>query len=206
MRWPFPLPALSNEERRSVIGASDAPIIMGKSPWCTPYELWQLKMGITQPRPTSTAMLRGIVLEEEARQAFSAERGTCFKPRLIRHSERPWMVASLDGISASGAEIVEIKCPGEHDHAKAEAGTVPSKYHHQLYHQMEVAGLPTAWYYSWNGKEGCAVLFRGDGEEIAQMMAKELEFWECMVQKKAPTLTAGDIKKRETLQKSNRHC
>ena len=47
------------ENRKNHIGASDAPVVMGVSPWDTPYKLWENKLGrritalaiIAQPAP-----------------------------------------------------------------------------------------------------------------------------------------------------------
>ena len=38
----------SPETRRNFIGGSDAPAIMGVSPWDTPYTCWEKKVGLRQ--------------------------------------------------------------------------------------------------------------------------------------------------------------
>jgi len=190
--WPFPQNPLSDEDRKKIIGASDAPVIMRMCPWKTPYRLWREKMGLIHGSATNGAMMRGIAMEPIAREAFSNLMGKFFKPRLVRHPERNWMVASLDGISADGTEIVEIKCPGPKDHATAKEGFIPHKYVYQLYHQMAVTGLSYAWYYSWDGQEGVAIKFEEDQEKIDDMMKEELVFWECMCTRTVPVILERD--------------
>jgi predicted phage-related endonuclease len=44
--------------RRTHRNASETPVVLGQSPWLTPYQLWQQKLGLTQPEVTP-AMLHG---------------------------------------------------------------------------------------------------------------------------------------------------
>ena len=53
--------------RRGGVGASDAPAIMGVSPWMDVEALWLEKTGRATGRPSSFAMRRGQLLEPEAR-------------------------------------------------------------------------------------------------------------------------------------------
>ena len=63
------------EFRRDKIGASDAPIIMGKSPWKTPHQLWEEKIGVRTSSYETAAMRRGKDLESEARKHFEQQTG-----------------------------------------------------------------------------------------------------------------------------------
>jgi putative phage-type endonuclease len=188
--WPIPVEEI--RDRRQIVGASDAPTIMGKNPWMSRHALWMYKCGWEPPKKTSPAMLRGIFLEEEARQAFSEWRGIKFSPKIMYHPEYEWMVASLDGLSENEDEILEIKCPGAKDHATAETLVVPEKYHYQLYHQLAVTGMPFVWYYSWNGATGVPIEFYRDDYKISAMITAELKFW-YGVQEKLPPHLVGDI-------------
>ena len=71
------------EFRRNKIGSSDAPIIMGKSPWKTPHQLWEEKMGIKDSFFESQAMRRGKDLEPEARTAFEEQTGLVMWPDVL---------------------------------------------------------------------------------------------------------------------------
>src|SRR5271170_1345030 len=113
------------EMRRNKIGASDAPIIMQVSPWKTPYQLWEEKLGIAKQKQISYEMQRGTNLEEIARQEFEKMTGLIIFPQVVQHPNFEWMIASLDGIDLAHENIVEIKCPGINDHQYALDGKIP---------------------------------------------------------------------------------
>jgi len=58
-----------HEMRKSMIGASDAPVIMGVSPWKTQHQLWLEKLGLYK-QESGWHMQRGLELEEGARNLF----------------------------------------------------------------------------------------------------------------------------------------
>ena len=60
-----------HEHRRKYRNASETPVVLGVSPWLTPYQLWQQKLGLIEPEVTP-AMLRGTQLEPAARAAYEA--------------------------------------------------------------------------------------------------------------------------------------
>ncbi len=60
-----------HEYRSMHIGASDAPIIMGVSPWRNVKQLYNEKMGLHNTRSTP-AMQRGVEMEPQARKSFAS--------------------------------------------------------------------------------------------------------------------------------------
>lgn len=185
------------EIRRSKIGASDAPIIMGISPWKTPYQLWEEKLQLTAPSQKRSYMQRGLDLEEKARECFEKQTGLIVFPQVIYHPEHEWMMASLDGIDFAHKNIVEIKCPGREDHAQALNGKVPEKYFPQLQHQMEVAGVDESWYFSFDGVDGKYIKVYRDDKYVSKLVAKEQEFWGCMQNLEAPKMTERDFVEKD---------
>ncbi len=179
--------------RRSKIGASDAPVILELSPWKTPYELWMEKMSGNSNTIKTAAMQRGIDLEGECRLNFALEKGISVDPIIVTHKDKPWMMASLDGISRDRKTLVEIKCPGEYDHRSALAGKVPEKYFPQLQHQLEICELDEMYYYSFDGENGVMIKVHRDDKFIKGMIEKELAFWECMQNFKAPKFIDRDV-------------
>lgn len=163
--------------RREGIGASDAPVIMGLSPWQREDELLLLKTGQKAERPANDAMERGKRLEPVARQAYVERTGIVVDPVCVQSRAHAWMRASLDGLSLDGNHVVEIKCPGEKDHSLAAAGTVPGKYFPQLQHILAVTGLAEIYY--WSFRYGHTVLLKVDRDEsfIAELLEKEVAFW-----------------------------
>ena len=97
--------------RRKGIGASDAPVIMGETPFKTPRTLWSIKTGRMQEGPAGPAAQRGRELERFARRAYEQQTGIQVEPLCLVHTEFEWMRASLDGLSFDGSTLLEIKCP-----------------------------------------------------------------------------------------------
>jgi len=165
------------EFRRSRIGASDAPILMGQSPWKTPYQLWMEKNLKTETEETP-AMARGKALEDEARKKFEDMTGLAMMGnRCYVHKERPWQMCSLDGIDMEEKSIVEIKCPNRNDHDTAKSGHIPTKYYGQLQHQMAVMGLDHAYYFSYDGYDGAVVEVERNAEFVRELLDVEKTFY-----------------------------
>lgn len=168
------------EFRRSKIGSSDAPIIMGESPWKTPQQLWKEKKGLKQSSYESPAMRRGKNLEPEARKAFERETGLVVWPDVLIHPQHDYIIASLDGITMDTQAAVEIKCPGEKNHKMAQDGQIPKHYQIQMQHQLAVTGLKTMFYYSYDGQEGITLEVQRDDALIEEILTKEKEFFNFM--------------------------
>ena len=162
--------------RCGLITASDAPIIMGMSPFKKTDQLLNEKY-----RRFSTVanpyMQRGIDLEPIALQEFEKETGLIMFPCVGEH-ENEWMGASFDGMTLEQDAIVEIKCPGKIDMLSAINGDIPEKYKAQLQHQMYVAGLEYMFYYSFSGTCGIIIEVKRDNDFIEIMVEKEREFWD----------------------------
>lgn len=168
------------EVRRKHIGASEAPIIMGVSPWKTPVELWEEKQQMVKDTPINPAMKRGIEMEPVARAAYIKYTSINMEPHVLFHPTNKWMMASLDGISENGEHVVEIKVAGKADHEEAKYKRIPKKYYPQLQHQMEVAGITSMHYFSWNEKSFHLVEVEKDEEYIKNMCEKEKKFWDSL--------------------------
>lgn len=158
--------------RKSRITASELPIILGHSPYCTPYLLWQRKLGFAPPQADNLAMKRGRELESLVRHKVNAERfergdAKAFVPACVEHDELAWAGASLDGYSAEDSELLEIKCPGLQDHQDAEMGKVPPKYRAQIQWQLFVTGAECAVYVSYYNEELAYVLVSPDEDYIS---------------------------------------
>lgn len=189
--------------RRTRIGASEAPIIMGISPWKTPYKLWQEKIGLIEPDKMNSAMQRGVDLEPIAREKFIEMTGIKVFPAVIEHPEHKWMSASLDGHNLKG-DVVEIKCAGRKDHEIALDGKVPEKYFPQLQHQMAVSGADKIYYFSFDGENGVIIVVPRDDSYIKNMIEKEKEFYRCMIELESPPLTDKDyVEKTDHIWKSS---
>lgn len=169
--------------RKNHITATDALIIMGLSPWRTREELLKEKLGLIEPKPKNYLMERGKELEPIARSHAEENFGTFFIPEVCISNEYPWMMASTDGISFDGNMLLEIKCPGKKAHEIAKAGSIPDYYMPQLQHQMAVCGFDECIYFSFDGSEGVTVVVQRDDVYIADLLVKEKEFYDCLINK-----------------------
>jgi putative phage-type endonuclease len=182
--------------RRNKIGASDASCIMGINPWKTSYQLWEEKV-FGKEQEQNGAMKRGSMMEDAARIDFEKQTGISVMPKVVVSPDRPWQMASLDGVSFDGSTFVEIKCPNKETHDMALAGVVPDHYYTQMQHQMSVLKANEGLYFSFDGRKGKVVTVKRDEKYIDEMLGEEEKFYECMISQTAPALSGRDYRARE---------
>lgn len=124
--------------RRGVIGASDAPTIMGENPWKSDEHLFKEKLGLVSEFGGNAATREGHALEAEARKAFSKICKLSLGPTIIQSGEVPYMAASLDGIDLSNSLAVEIKCGVKSYELTERTNMVPKYYYGQLQHALAI--------------------------------------------------------------------
>lgn len=186
--------------RKSGLGASDAPVIMGVSPFTSRFELWLEKTGLGERaefHPLAIkAMARGALLEPEARACYEKKAGgNKFEVLNVIHPVYDFIRASLDGYNAAYNRIVEIKCPGKADLAEAAKGRVPKKYLPQVQLQLLVTGAVACDYFTYDGKDGVTVEVLPDKAYQAQLEKSMVEFWNLVQTKQCPLLTEDDLLK-----------
>ncbi len=165
--------------RRNYIGASDAPAIMGVSPWTTPAQLYRQKVGLDIVEKTFM-MQRGNELEEEARYIFCNEMQLSVYPVRVLHDKIHYMMASMDGLSFDRKIALEIKCPGKKDHEIAASGEIPEKYFPQLQHQMETLDIDEMFYMSYSKAAYYILKMNRDLQYCKTLVEKEARFYECL--------------------------
>jgi len=103
--------------RAAGVTASEAAIILNRSPYKTPWRLWAERTGVAAPEDLSTkpCVQRGIAFEDQARRGFEDRHDTLVLPLCAESTEHPVLRASLDGLSDDG-EPVELKVPTEKTH------------------------------------------------------------------------------------------
>lgn len=181
------------------LGSSDAPIIMGVSPWCSAHVLWQLKTGrLKRDSTPNYAQQMGINKEPKARARYELLNSIECPPMNMEHSEFPHFRVSLDGYNEdNGGLVLEIKCPGLPDHMKAKSGVVPEKYVYQLEMQLFVSGAAMAHYFSYYedklGKVDTVLIeYKSDPKLRTALIEKLHEFWACVKENRPPELSAKD--------------
>ena len=116
------------EWRKGKICASDLPIIMGKSKYSTPLELWKRKLGFTGEQEVNYAMQRGTDLEPVIRDMVNIEKDYNFDPACVENDNYEWAACSLDGIDREKEMICEIKCTNKKNHELAKSGKIPDEF------------------------------------------------------------------------------
>ena len=164
------------------IGASDAPIIMGKSHYTRAYELFKHKTGKgTDPKRNPILQKireRGKLLEPLARAQYEKLTNTTVTPVVAESAVHPFIRASFDGFDLFSGEPLEVKCPGERAHKLALSGLVPEEYVDQVQQQIFVAEADYGNYYSFDGQDGVLLRVPRDQARIDQIVAAEVIFWE----------------------------
>jgi len=178
--------------RRDFIGASDVPIIMGESPWCTPLQLYEKKLGLLD-QVVTTAMARGTQMEEEARQELCRLTGIEMQPHRMFSNRTPCMMANYDARGIFNQQICEIKCPVNPDYPEK----VPEKYYGQLQSQMYVAQVEEMMYFTYHPLGSKLIWCAADPEYQKKMVDKVLEFHARLQQFDPPEPTDKDYDQRQ---------
>lgn len=173
------------------IGASDAPVIMGVSPYKTPLDLYREKKGIYQ-QPQTAAMARGNHLEPYIREQFIEMVGVEVHPGCFEHSELEWCRCSVDGINIQRQMVIEIKAPKKSDHERALNKKVPDHYYPQVQHILFVTGLQFLFYVSYYADDLAIVEVERDDDYIETLVEQEKKFLENVKKGVPPSPTSED--------------
>lgn len=172
--------------------ASETAIVVGASPWQTPYQLWELRSGRREQKVTP-AMAHGTIMEPTARQAYEALTGEVLQPLVLVEGEYS---ASLDGQTLDGGLIVEIKCPYKGQSSElwqsVAAGQVPEHYWWQVQHQLMLAKAAEAHLYVFDGQEGLLQTVKPEPDRWPEIHAGWDAFMRCLREDVPPELTERD--------------
>jgi putative phage-type endonuclease len=186
-----------HEHRRTHRNASDTPVVLNVSPWTTPYQLWQQKLGLVTPE-VNAAMLRGTELEPAARAAYERQTGVPMQPLVIVDGEYS---ASVDGLALAGDRLVEIKCPFKGREStlwqSVEQGRLPEHYWHQVQHQLMVTHADIADVFVFDGNDGLVHPVAPDQNAWSRIRDAWDEFAKYVAAKEAPPLTDRDTRTRD---------
>ncbi len=179
--------------RRGLLTATDAPMLMGASPYVTPYRGWLRKIGLAPEQQETEAMRRGKRDEPIARDWFNKEYGLEMEPCCIESDTYNFIGASLDGLSKCGRYILEIKSNGDQYHFGLKAG-LPEFHMMQMQHQFLSADkIPEMGFYlSWNKSGPIVKEVKIEHEWLEDYLPKAREFWRRVVMFEAPDMTNKD--------------
>lgn len=175
------------ESRRSMIGASESPTILGvgyaeSSVW----DVWARKTGRLPVGDDDEAEFLewGHAIQPVALGIFSRRTGIQVADpgefTVTRHPTIPWLGATLDGIADTpdGLAVVECKNVGQYNSRDWEADEPPLRVNVQIQHQIEVAGATHGYAVACVG--GNRLVWRRverDDRFIAVMLDRLAEFW-----------------------------
>lgn len=138
------------EARRSGVTASEIAVVMGLSPYSSPYALYHQKLGNLPPTEQSEEMALGQYMEEYVAARF-ADRHPEFTVTgngrdLFAHPDRPWQMATPDRFVTEGSfsawdavSLLECKIDGGSDEWGDEGSDeIPVHYRCQGLWQMDV--------------------------------------------------------------------
>src|SRR5580704_4781377 len=177
------------ESRRTVIGGSDARIIMGDDEAAL-LRLWQEKRGEIEPEDLSGNLIvqLGVVTEDLNRRWYEANSGQTIVDvqKRVLHPTVKWLGATLDGrVQASGA-VFESKfmLPWQFSEEAA-----LSKYAPQLQHNMWVVAARSA-VLSIITSGGKWVEIKTSPDPLYQhlIVTAERKFWRCVESGEVPRL------------------
>ncbi|WP_028864970.1 lambda-exonuclease family protein [Psychromonas aquimarina] len=186
--------------RKLGITASMIPVIMGLSPYQTPYELWAELVGLKAPADLSNNwhVQRGVEQEPEARSTVERELGKPFMPVCVEADHNSLFKASLDGLFKLKdlVEVLEIKCPCKKIYmnicelkGKSENFQM---YAAQVQWQLNCAGAESAFLYFYlRGERPINAKIKRNQGFIDKAEAKALEFWNLVQTKTPPQLIDG---------------
>lgn len=193
------------EYRRTRIGGSDAPIIMGDSPFMTPHQLWKQKRGLAPGFEGNFATRRGNRFEPVMRSLYELETGLELPPAVLVHSRYDFLIASMDGYSPSEKIGFETKVTGKEVYDYACKNQVHPKYIAQVQHQLEVTqahenhfvvGLAGRDKYTGEDKIVDMKIVKAKRDEMyieEKLLPAEIEFHRHMVDGTEPALTKDDV-------------
>lgn len=176
--------------RSSHLGASDAPIICGASPWTSRLELYLMKTGFRSAPPMTSKMQRGHDLEPEARHLLIEQTNTVYSPVVLESLEHPFISCSLDGISNDRVSICEIKCPNEKTHKDAIDGEIPEYYYIQIQHALMVTGAAYCLYFSYRPEykvqPTAMIEVIPNKQMMINLLEEEIAFWHRIINLEEP--------------------
>jgi putative phage-type endonuclease len=194
-----------HEWRAKGIGSSEAAIIMGCSPYRTPFQLWEEKTGRKKRDDQANwAMQRGIDLEPKARAFYELMRGIAMPPALLVHPCFSYVRASADGFNAEAMRGVEIKFQGKEAHQRALDrelaldDRIAPHYRWQMDHQMACAEAEAWDFVSFNPEsspKGAIIEVEREPARIERLLEAEHAFWKLVESDTPPPLTERDFKR-----------
>lgn len=182
---------LQRNARIHGLGGSDAPVVLGISPFKTPVQLWQEKTGQAEPEDLSDVevVAWGNLLEDTVAAEFSRRTGIKLRranETIINRAE-PFLLANIDRRVVGAPEVVEVKT------VRALDGDQPRADHMvQLQHYQHVGDFARGWLvYLVAGQRLIWFEVPRDQTAIDQLLAAERQFWQHVRERTPPPIKSA---------------
>lgn len=201
--------AVATVDRTKFLGGSDAPVVLGISPWRTPLDLWRDKTQPAMPEnldPDRRRVLeRGKRMEPYVIDMLAAETGAFIVERNARYidPEFGFLACEIDAeaLADSDNERVNIEIKTVSPFKAREWGElgsdeIPVHYTAQAQHGMMVTGRRLCVFGVLIGGDDFRIYqVQRDDEIIAAMRQREVAFWRDHVEalQPPPPTSAADI-------------
>ena len=141
-------PAEDPEVRKTGLGGSDMPIVLGLSPFKSPFELWLEKLGRLPPFEGNKATYWGKKLEDMVAREFAsvANKDLRRSNKTARHPEHDWAMAHIDRKIVRESACLEVKTSTDSSEWGDQwSDEIPQHILPQVHHQLWVEDLELAY-------------------------------------------------------------
>lgn len=130
-----------DENGRTILGASDAPALMGASPYKTRGDLYHDKVTTPKVGDFNMAFHRGNVLEPALVSEASRVLGIALETPEVMYREGRWNINS-DAVDRAQDPSVNIECKTTTRYTIGDASDLPDEWRWQGWAQMAVLNVP----------------------------------------------------------------
>ena len=168
--------------RAQGLSASEAAVVMNRSPYKSPWRLFAEKTGwiLEQSLDNNPLIRAGLQQEPIALHHFEEKHGVLLLPICAESERYPLLRASFDGLSEAN-EPVEIKCPHETTFREVflnrEHSTAFQLYWHQVQQQLLVAEADRGFLYFYQDGQTVEFEIQRDEGFIQSLIETAMDFW-----------------------------
>lgn len=181
------------KSRRNGIGASDAPKVLGLSPWGNALTVYAAKVSPAVAEPMTGPQEWGHRHEPSMAAAVMDHHGWKLdKVPTFRHAEYDWLTASPDRVNDIG-ELIEFKTTSRGEGwGEPETADIPEQYWVQVQHQLAVAAshnpdVRTCWVFVLvSGNDFRRYRVDRDDDYLPTVYAPLRQFWTCVEERTPP--------------------
>ena len=179
------------------IGASDIPVLMGLSPYSTPFKLWKEKTSAPKDIVMTEAFALGHAREIQMRAGFELVNNGDFPPACVECVDTPYLRCSLDGWSLNDQLGVEMKFVGkeyyDQEGKPIEEHSIKPDHYAQMQYQMLLMDVD-CWVYAKtiDGQNFKTQKILKDMVMQKEALRLASIFWHCVVSLIPPPYTDED--------------